>query len=280
VSTFVAALRYEFRMQVRKRAVWLVPGLTILLLLLIGASLLRDLFDPVEGRAVAKDAMVGLGLQLNALLPIGYGCLLADRLVRDDRLRVAPILDATPAPQGPRLLGKYLGAAAATAVPIVSIYAALAVAYAVHRSTPAALGWASLTFAAVVLPGLLFVAAFALTVPLLMPPPLFRVLFVGYWVWGNLVPPDLMPTLARSVLQPVGGYAINALLDFYGPDGDTALTGPVAGATLNFLRPEPSAATGWLSIAILLALAAAALAGGQVLRVRRADGPRLTGRAR
>jgi hypothetical protein len=38
---------------------------------------------------------------------------------------------------------------------------------------------------------------------------------------------------------------------------------------LNFLRPEPTALAGWLSIAILLALAAAALAGGQALRTRR-----------
>src|SRR6185312_12602754 len=51
----------EFRMQVRKRAVWLVPGLTILVLLLIGSSLLRDLFDPVEGRTEAKAAIVVLG---------------------------------------------------------------------------------------------------------------------------------------------------------------------------------------------------------------------------
>jgi hypothetical protein len=95
------------------------------------------------------------------------------------------------------------------------------------------------------------------------------VLFVGYWVWGNLVPPDLMPTLAGSVIQPGGGYAVNALLDYYGIDGDLQLAGPVPGAVLNFLRPEPTALAGWLSIAILLALAAAALAGGQALRTRR-----------
>lgn len=280
-TTFAAALRYEFRMQVRKRAVWLVPGLTILVLLLIGSSLLRDLFDPVEGRTVAKEAVVSLGLQLNALLPIVYGCLLADRLVRDDRLRVAPVLDATPTSRGARLLGKYVGAAAATAVPILVVFAVLTIAYAGYRGSPAALGWAPLVVLLVMVPGMLFVAAFALTVPLTMPPPLFRVLFVGYWVWGNLVPPDLMPTLAQSIVQPVGGYAINALLGFHGIEGDpSTLSGPEPGATLNFLRPEPTVATGCLSIAILLALAAAALAWGHALRTRRADGLSLAGRAR
>jgi ABC-2 type transport system permease protein len=269
VRTFVAVLRYEFRMQVRKRSVWLVPALSILLILLIGFSLLRDLFDPAEARTVAKAAMIELGIQLNAVLPIGYGCLLADRLIRDDRLRVAPVLDATPARSGPRLLGKYLGTATATAIPIVAIYAVLAVAYAVHWGQSAALGWALVTFGLVMVPGLLFVAAFALTVPLIMPAPLFRVLFVGYWIWGFLVAPAMMPTLAHSVIQPGGGYAVNALLDHYGIDGDLELAGPVPGAALNFLRPEPTAPAGWLSIAILLVLAAAVLAGGQALRTHR-----------
>src|SRR5262245_14818800 len=220
MSIFVAAFRYEFRMQVRRRSVWLVPALSILLFLLIGGSLLRDLFDPVEARTVAKAAMIDLGLQLNLLLPIGFGCLLADRLIRDDRLRVAPVLDATPARPVPRLLGKYLGAATATAVPIVLIYAALAAAYAIHWHAPEALSWALVTFGLVIAPGLLFAAAFALTVPLVMPAPLFRVLFVGYWLWGNLIGPAMMPTLAHTVIQPLGGYPVNALLGNYGGDGD------------------------------------------------------------
>lgn len=268
MSTFAAALRYEFRMQVRKRSVWLVPALILGLLLLIGFSLLRDLFDPAQARLVAKAAMIELALRLNALLPIGFGCLLADRLIRDDRLRVAPVLDATPARPGPRLLGKYLGTATATAIPIVVVFAALAVAYAIRTGQPEALAWALGSFGLVVVPGLLFVAGFALVVPLIMPAPLFRVLFVGYWIWGNLVPPAMMPTLAHSVIQPVGGYQINALLDHYGGDGELILAGPVSGAMLNVLRPEPTVLVGWLSIAILLALTAAALAGGQALRVR------------
>ncbi|HEY8472320.1 MAG TPA: hypothetical protein VIL37_06735 [Natronosporangium sp.] len=269
MTTFLAAVRYEFRMQLRKRSVWLVPALILVMILMIGGSLLRDLFEPAPGEADPKQTMILLGLQLQAVLPIGYGCLLADRLIRDDRLRVAPVLDATPSRPGLRLLGKYLGAAAATAVPIILIYAGLTTAYSVYYGQPAALGWAAVCFGVVMLPGLLFVAAFALAVPLVMPAPLFRVLFVGYWLWGNLAPPEVMPTLANTVIQPVGGYAINGVLNHYGADGDLVTAGPVAGATLNFLRPDPTALAGWLSIAILLALAAAALASGQALRTLR-----------
>jgi ABC-2 type transport system permease protein len=267
---FRASLRYEFRMQVRKRSVWIVPALTVLLVLLIGSSLLRDLFDPNERSPEARVVVVGLAVQVHALLSIGFGCLLADRLVRDDRLRVAPILDATPARPLARLLGKYLGAGAATALPILAVYLGLAAAYAVHTGGPAALGWALAACGVVMVPGLLFVAAFALAVPLLMPALLFRVLFVGYWLWGNAVGPNMMPTLAQTLIHPLGGYPLVALLDFHGIDGDQTLAGPVPGATLNFLRPEPTPAIAWLSVGVLLALAAAALAGGHALRARRA----------
>jgi hypothetical protein len=269
LHTFGASLRYEFRMQVRKRSVWIVPALTVLLFLLIGGSLLRDLFDPNERPAEARTAMAGLAIQVHGLLTIGYGCLLADRLIRDDRLRVAPILDATPARPGIRLLGKYVGTAAATAIPIVAVYFGLAAAYAVHTGAPHALGWALATCGLVIMPGLLFVAAFALAVPLVMPAPLFRVLFVGYWLWGNVVAPDMMPTLARTLIHPLGGYPLDALLDFHGIDGDETWAGPAPGATLNLLRPDPTPMTAWLSIAVLLVLAAAALAGGNALRARR-----------
>ena len=117
MTAFAASLRYEFRMQVRKRSVWIVPALTLVLFVLIGGSLLRDLFDPDEVPPEARTAVTALAVQIYALLTIGFGCLLADRLIRDDRLRVAPILDATPARGTARLLGKYLGAAAATAMP-------------------------------------------------------------------------------------------------------------------------------------------------------------------
>jgi ABC-2 type transport system permease protein len=268
--TLGASVRYEFRMQVRKRSVWIVPALTVVLFLLIGGSLLRDLFDPAERPDAARTAVVGTAVQVYGLLSIGYGCLLADRLIRDDRLRVAAVLDATPSGPGARLVGKYIGAGAATAVPILAVYFGLATAYAVDTGALHALGWALATCAVVIVPGLLFVAAFALAVPLIMPAPLFRVMFVGYWLWGNVVPPDMMPTLAETLIHPLGGYPLDALLDFHGIEGEDNWAGPVPGATLNFLRPDPTPTTAWLSIAVLLVLAAAALAGGHAVRARRA----------
>ena len=97
-----AALRYEFRMQVRKRSVWIVPALTVVLFLLIGGSLLATCSTRTRrgGRRQGRHDRPGDPAQRAA----------ADRVrlparrpaVRDDRLRVAPVLDATPARHGRR----------------------------------------------------------------------------------------------------------------------------------------------------------------------------------
>jgi ABC-2 type transport system permease protein len=259
-----AAFRYEFRMQVRKRSMWLANGVVVLLLGLLSADQLVDvLHDPA-----AKAAMTSTALLVNLILPVGYGCFLADRLVRDDRLGVAPILDTTPASAGGRLAGKYLGSCAAAAIPLAIVHFGFAALYAATAGRPVALGWAVALFAVVIVPAVLFVGAFALVVPLLIPAPLFRVLFVGYWFWGNALSPAQIPTLAQSLLTPVGAYPLQAIFGYRGPDGTVRLAGPVPGAAFNLLRPEATALTAWLSIGVLLALAALVLSAAPTLRAR------------
>jgi hypothetical protein len=65
----------------------------------------------------AKKAMILIGQQMMFLLPVGFGCLQADRLVRDELLGVRQVLDAASGHHNSRLLGKYFGTCAATAVP-------------------------------------------------------------------------------------------------------------------------------------------------------------------
>lgn len=266
MNVLLAVARYESRMHLRKRSIWITTGLTVLLMVLLSGGTVSGFFDGPDPEAV----MVFTAFQVNLLLPVGYGCLLADRLIRDDRLHVAPILDATPAQPGIRLLGKYLGVCAAGAAPIAVVYFGGATAYAVRGGEPAALAWALAAFVTVIVPGLLFVGAWALAVPLVMPAPLFRVLFVGYWFWGNVIDPSLLPTLGRTLVYPIGGYPIEALFDYHGPNGNITWAGPVPDATLNVLRPEPTAAIAWLSIGVLLALAAAVLYAAHALRARTA----------
>lgn len=256
-----AALRYEFRMQIRKRSMWISYAVIVALLALLGGRTLGGVLDDPD----AKQTMAMAALLFNIVLPVAYGCFLADRLVRDDRLGVAAILDATPTSAGGRLAGKYLGSCAAAAVPLAILYFGFAAVHAATAGGVVALAWAAALFATVILPAVLFVGAFALVVPLLIPAPLFRVLFVGYWFWGNSISPKGMPTLAQSIVAPAGTYPIQEL---FGYDGGGQLAGPVPGAMFNFLRPEPSIATAWLSIGVLLALATLVLTAAPALRAR------------
>jgi hypothetical protein len=134
---------------------------------------------------------------------------------------------------------------------------------AVHRGSVAAVGWALVALAGITLPGLAFVAAFALLVPLAISAPLFRVLFIGYWFWGNLVNPDLLPTLNGSLLTPIGDYAGAGL---FGTDRLWASwPGP-----LQFLRPHLSTGAGVAEICLLVGVAVVVLLAGQLLLARRA----------
>ena len=102
-------------------------------------------------------------------------------------------------------------------------------------------------FAAVILPGLIFVSAFALSVPLLTGAPLFRVGFTGYWFWGNLTPPNFVPTLAGTPFEPVGEYASGG---WFG--------GRLIQALARGVHPGPGQAA--VSVAVVLTAALIALA--------------------
>ena len=257
-----ATARYELRMMLRKRSMWITMGVIAVLLCLISFDQFRDFLRDRDARLVMGE----WALLVNLFVPVGYGCLLADRLVRDRRLGVAPILDATPSSSLGRLLGKYLGVCAATAVPVAAIYFAFVLLYAAVTGRYAALGWALAAFALVLAPAVLFVGAFALAVPLLIPAPLFRVLFVAYWFWGNGISPTVVPTLAQTLVTPIGNYPLDVMFGYRGDDGTP--TGPEPGAALNALRPEGTPTTAWLSIALLLAIAALVLGAVQASRAR------------
>ncbi|QBD81425.1 hypothetical protein EPA93_37815 [Ktedonosporobacter rubrisoli] len=74
------------------------------------------------------------------------------------------------------------------------------------------------TFCLIALPGLLFVAAFSLACPIIMPLPVYQFLFTGYWLWGNLfLKQQILPTLSRSILTPSG---VRIAGGFFGTDID------------------------------------------------------------
>ena len=233
------AARYEFRMQIRRKAVWITFALFFSLLAFTGMSNPWD-FPPA---APLVEVVANWSVDMQTLMPIAFGVLLADRLPRDRRTGVGEMLDTLPAASGGRLAGKYLGSVAATLIPLFLVYA-VGIAYVVaERGEPRAILMALATFSAINLPGLLFVGAFSVSVPAVMWVPLYQFLFIGYWFWGNLLSPDFgIPTLSNTWLTPVGDYMASG---FFGVTG--------------LWTRDVAAWEGTVSIGLLLALGALAL---------------------
>src|SRR5207302_4913010 len=112
-----------------------------------------------------------------------------------------------PAALSARLVGKYLGSTLATLVPMFAFYS-IGIGYVLYQThNLLALPLALATFAAIVLPGILFIAAFSIACPAILWVPLYQFLYVGYWFWGNWLGARTgIPTLSETILTPVGTY--------------------------------------------------------------------------
>ena len=242
-TALAGATRYEFGMQIRRKALWVVFA-TFALPTVFGAAWTPYTGVP-EGFSVTY-VVISWSLVVQFLLPIAFGCLLADRLPRDRDTRMEELLGTLPAPVGIRLLGKYLGATLATLVPVVLIWAPGVACVAVESGDPWVLALGVLAFATVNLPGLLFVGAFSVACPVVLWVPLYQLLYVGYWFWGNLIPTsptggNLIPSLSHTILTPFGEYMASG---FFGT-GQTTV--------------RATASEGMASMGLLLGLGALAL---------------------
>jgi hypothetical protein len=94
------------------------------------------------------------------------------------------------------------------------------IAYILFRwHTIQALPLALASFAAIALPGVMCIGAFSIACTAILWVPLYQILFVGYWFWGNLLPDVGIPTLSTTILTPVGGYMCTGFFNQQGQEG-------------------------------------------------------------
>ncbi len=207
-SAFLGASKYEFRMQIRRRALWITMGLIIFVLVSILSRQQRilDAVGNLNSFPLLTDVVNWTNI-VNTILPIGVGIMLADRLPRDRRMKVDELFTSMPGALSARLSGKYLGSMLASLVPVFALYAIGLGVILYQTHNPLALLYALEASAAIILPGILFISAFSIACPAIMWVPLYQFLFVGYWFWGNwLGSRQGIPTLSDTILTPIGGY--------------------------------------------------------------------------
>jgi hypothetical protein len=248
-TSTLGVARYEYLMQVRRPAIWVV---SVLLILAAAKGPGR-----LSAHVSLSDLTASWAVTFNLFAPLGVGVLLADRARRESRLGLDDLLWSTPAGLGPRWWGKAVGASAATITPIFLCWIVLLIDLATSRglgAIPIGLG----AFAAVALPGLLFVASCSLVIPLLIGPALYRVGFIGYWFWGNLLNTKRLPvpTVAGTPFEAIGEYASGGWF------GGKTFEAPNRGIHL-----DPALAT--VNVAFLIGAALAVLAVAHIVLTRR-----------
>jgi hypothetical protein len=235
-STLGGALRHEFRMQVRRKAMWVIAGFLGLLTYLVwygnasdyltGFYVAKDTYLPpsttvvlVNGRPWVPPspttAVLYWAVVSAMFLPLAVGLVLADRLVRDRQTHVDELLQTTSGSLGARLFGKYLGATLATVTPLLVVYA-LGTGYMLSRGPDGhALAVAVVAFPLLLGPSCFFVAGFSVAVPAILKVPIYQFLFIGYWFWGNLLGTRAgIPTWSDTLLNASGQWAAHAILKF------------------------------------------------------------------
>jgi ABC-2 type transport system permease protein len=205
-------LCYEFLMQIRRPALWLAFLIFALLDFrgVIGQISFYKSFPSIHFSTLQWAAF--LAVMTNWLVPLGVGILLADRLPRDRRTRVEEVFNSLPGTLKTRVLGKYLGTLLATLVPSFLLYAVNIAIATWQLNDPGIIPASLLCYVLVVLPGMCFIAAFSLALPVVIWVPLYQFLFFGYWFWGNILAPGYgLPTLSGTILTPIGSAIATGL---------------------------------------------------------------------
>ena len=245
----IGIFRYEYLMQIRRPGLWISLFVTVGVFLFLALRTLPSLdllFPGYTTNEVWKLPTI-LIEAFNLFTPIAAGILSADRFTRDRLLGTSELINCALLSRLPLVLGKYAGSLLAIFTPpFVLLVGALAY-LAAYFHQPALLLTAPVVLLAVVLPAWLFVVAWSLIFPLVMPLRLYQVLFAGFWMWAVAVPPDRLPTINQSILSVNGQYA--RYLFFLDQAG-----------SFFYMRPPPT--IGWtiINMALIVGLSVAAVA--------------------
>jgi len=205
---------HELGMSLRRPGLWIAYALLFVFHMVVlfappplgewtGESITPALVWPSAGRFLAA---------LNVFFPLVAGILTADRVQRDLRLGMRELQESTPLSPAAYVLTKYAGVLLSVLLPLLVWAMGIAVLMAAIGHAPLAFVPATfVAFLAITVPAFAFVVAFSIACPLVLPLPVYQVLFTGYWFWANFIPPQLFPTLNGTLVTPSGMF-VSALM--------------------------------------------------------------------
>ncbi|MFI6999207.1 hypothetical protein [Nocardia sp. NPDC050175] len=221
-----ATIHYEALLTTRQRVLWLsLLPLCALIMLLVE-------FPHGHNRTDDIAAIGDTALLINFLGSIGIAIALADRLAVQCRPGVRELFGATPAGRHMRSAGILLGPWLIVSAPTSLVLMVMGLWLSVTGSSVRPLAAAAIGLTTIVLPGSLLLTALANLMSLLLPGAVARVLIVPFWYWATALTPLIpVPTVARTVLSPLGDYQAAQWLNVALPQATGGWPHPTAGPT-------------------------------------------------
>ncbi|MEU2179086.1 hypothetical protein ABZ552_33165 [Nocardia sp. NPDC019219] len=243
-----ATLRYEATLALRQRVLWLsLLPLTALIMLLGG-------FPHGRNRTAESAAIGDTALLINFLGSLGIAIVLADRLAGQRRPGLRELFGATPGGGWIRSVGVLLGPWLVASIPSALVLLTMGGWLTIATGEPAPSVAAVIGLLTIVAPGSLLLTVLANVASLLLPSTVVRVLLVPFWYWATVLTPLIpIPTVARTVLSPLGDYQAAQWLDVASAHQDGG-----------WLHPAPGGLAGVAALGITLAITALAFLIGHV----------------
>ena len=206
-------IRYEFKMQARRRSLWIVFAAIALIMAVAMSGDLLNSERVFHGMSLFQQ-VAAVTFDISWLPVVAMGVFLADRFPRERSHRVDELLESMVGTLNTRLAGKYLGCLLGTLLPALLPYCFAMCLMAFYRHTLLVLPLSLVAYTTIVVPGVCFITAFTLACTSFMWVPLYQFLFIGYWFWGNMMGPRVgLPTLSATILTPRGGFIAAGLFN-------------------------------------------------------------------
>ncbi len=166
---FGGVFRYEFMMGIRRTGIWLAYTLLFLFYYFALFSSRRFLENAQMSMRELWEMSALIAFMFNLFLPVIAGISAADRVIRDRQLHTAELLQSSGVTSQVHLLGKYAGSVSSLTLPVLCGIVLIRILFLFQGAPAVTFGMTLTTFLLVNLPAYVFVIAFSLICPLVLP---------------------------------------------------------------------------------------------------------------
>ena len=207
MSFLSGVVRYEYKMSIQRTGLLVIFALFTLYFLITTLTSREELLAgaAVDGNLWLTASFV---MSINLFIPVVCGILASDRIVRDEKLNMRELLRTTRLTNQQYVLGKYLGVTLSEITCILLMALLIGISFFLIGLPAQVIPMCLLVSLAVNVPAVLFVNAFSVMFPSLMPVRIYQILFTGYWYWGNYLNAEKFFSISDTILNVAGFYPL------------------------------------------------------------------------